>query len=85
MNDEVTIRTNWAQIIHWIDSIGFADFVKGLQVMHMNDISTNFAIHFFEIKTTNNTFRSIMLNAAFSGKTISFIAIYIYLLFCTLI
>ena len=42
MNDDMTIWTNWAQIFDRINVIVFADFRKGYQVMHMNDISTNF-------------------------------------------
>jgi hypothetical protein len=56
----MTIGTNWSQIIYWIDSVGFADFVKWLQMMHMNDIFTDFAIDFFEIKATNNASGSVM-------------------------
>src|SRR5579863_4945280 len=85
MNDYMTVGANRTQIFYRINYIGFADFIKGFQVMHMNDISTNFTICLFKIKTTNDTPYSIILYALVSSISISFIAIHIYLFFGTFI
>jgi len=53
MNDNMTVWAHRTQIIYGINSIGFTNVRKRLQVMHMNDISPNLTIPFFEIKTTN--------------------------------
>ncbi len=55
MNDHMTIWAHRTQIIDGINSIGFTNVRKRLQVMHMNNISPNLTISFFEIKTTNAT------------------------------
>ena len=81
MNDDMTIWTNWTQIVDRINVIFFADFRKGYQVMHMNDISTNFTIRFFKIKPANDTSGSIMTYALISCFSITLITIHIYLRF----
>ena len=67
MSDDMTIWTNWTQISFSVNFIFFADFRKGFQVMYMNDISTNFTIHFFKIKPANETYGSIITYALISS------------------
>lgn len=85
MNNEVAVRTNRAQVIYRIDLILFTDFSKRFQMMHMNDSFPNFAVYFFKIKAANDAFSLIMFYALISSKTIPFVAIYIYLLFCAFV
>ena len=85
MNDYMAVRTNWTQIFYGVNAIGFADFRKGFQMMYMNDISTNFTIHFFKIKTTYKACSAVMLYASVSSTSVAFIAIYKYLSFSTFI
>lgn len=85
MNDDMTVWANRAQILYGINSILFTNVRKRLEVMHMNDISPNFTIHFFKIKLTNDTLSTIVFDALISRPSISLITIDIYLFFCTLI
>ncbi|SRR5579883_788457 len=85
MNDYMAVRANRAQIFYRINTIAFANFMKGLQVVDMNYPSTDLTIYLLKIKTANNAFRAIVLYTTLSGNRISFIAIHIYLLLCALI
>ena len=44
-------------------------------MMHFDEILSNISIHFFKIKTTNNTCDTIVFNAFFPGDRIPFILI----------
>ncbi len=85
MNYDMTVRANRTQIIYGINSILFTDVGKRFQMMDMNDISPNFTIRFFKIKTTNDTPGSIVFYALVSRTSISLITIDINLFFCAFI
>ena len=85
MNDYVAVRTNGTQIIDRINLISFADLRERLQMMHMNDVSPNFAIRFFKIKTADDTSGFIAFYTLISCISVSFITIDVYLFSCAFI